>query len=156
MHRDRLTPGCPGEAVYSQDKAFHRAWGQEQAIMDERKDLPGPGEVAEKTGLGGSGSHWTPTQLQLVPSSGKKGLVASLGKPWSMQLTGSQLQKGGEARRSGETTFTTPDLLRLGLGGLCPCIVSANSAPFLIHGGCLACVFQSTIAFIIIWKSVPE
>lgn len=157
MHRDRLTPGCPGvRQSIARTRPFtehgvrnKQSWMKAKTSLDQEK-------VAEKTGLGGSGSHWTPTQLQLVPSSGKKGLVASLGKPWSMQLTGSQLQKGGEARRSGETTFTMPDLLQLGLGGLCPCIVSANSAPFLIHGGCLACVFQSTIAFIIIWKSVPE
>lgn len=116
MHRDRLTPGCPGvRQSIARTRPFtehgvrnKQSWMNAKTSLDQEK-------VAEKTGLGGSGSHWTPTQLQLVPSPGKKGLVASLGKPWSMQLTGSQLQKGGEARRSGETTFTTPDLLQLGL-----------------------------------------
>lgn len=76
-------------------------------------------KVAEKTGLGGSGSHWTLTQL--------------FGKTMEHAAHRSHLRKGGEARQSGETTFTTPDLLQLGLRGLCPRILSANSAPFLTH-----------------------
>lgn len=37
----------------------------------------------------------------------KERFSSFFGKPWSVQRTGSHLREGGEARRSGGTTFTT-------------------------------------------------
>lgn len=76
--RGHVTHGCP-HVSYSQDRAFHRnKHGRKRGPSWTRR-------AAEKTGLGGSESRQTHPD-----SSGEllgEGVVASLGKPWSVQLT---------------------------------------------------------------------
>lgn len=100
--------------------------------MDECKDIPGPEESSREDR---PGWFWKPLA---VPSSGKKGSVASLGNHGACSAPAHIYGKVGKQDGVGEPHLL---LLQLGLGGLCPCILSANSAPFLIHGRCLACVF---------------